>query len=475
MTILALVLPILLGYFVVRLAWPNGWRVCRHDLLRASLGAGLGLGIGSMLFFLARSMAAPQAALPLEGILVVALAGACAWFGRGQKCVFCDAPAGGADQREIGSGWLFGSGALLIAAAAMATYALFSIMAPVGEWDAWSIWNLRAKFLALGGDHWRDGFSTLIAWSHPDYPLLVPASIAQVWQAAGGDSPVAPILVQGILLFACAGLLYAGVEILRGRTQAALALLALLGASTFARNGAAQYADIPLSFFILAAALLMILEERFSTAGVLAGLSLGFAAWTKNEGLLFVAAALVARAVFLRPSVMCWARLGAGFAPAAAVVVFFKLHDAPANDLLASAKLSRLAEFGRYWAVTYEFVHQILIFGGYVISPVLVLGVYAWLLGVPEEQKRSRANRALLAMLALMLAGDFAIYILSANDLDWQLGTSLSRVLLQVWPLTVLTLFAFLAAPKAEAVEQKPVAAEKPAKARKKAAARKAA
>jgi hypothetical protein len=31
-----------------------------------------------------------------------------------------------------------------------------------------------------GGVHWREGFSSVIPWSHPDYPLLVPAAIAHV-------------------------------------------------------------------------------------------------------------------------------------------------------------------------------------------------------------------------------------------------------------------------------------------------------
>jgi hypothetical protein len=30
---------------------------------------------------------------------------------------------------------------------------------PLGGWDAWSCWDLKAKFIFLGGDHWKDVLS----------------------------------------------------------------------------------------------------------------------------------------------------------------------------------------------------------------------------------------------------------------------------------------------------------------------------
>jgi len=50
---------------------------------------------------------------------------------------------------------------------------------PHGAWDAWAIWNLRARFLAGPGDAWRAAFDDALAWSHTDYPLLLPATVAR--------------------------------------------------------------------------------------------------------------------------------------------------------------------------------------------------------------------------------------------------------------------------------------------------------
>ena len=78
------------------------------------------------------------------------------------------------------------------------------------------------------------------------------------------------------------------------------AALFLLATAYFVRLGGDQYADIPMGFFILSTAVLLMLSEATAATGgskgllSLAGLTAGFAAWTKNEGVLFVLAAVVA-------------------------------------------------------------------------------------------------------------------------------------------------------------------------------------
>jgi hypothetical protein len=451
MTILVLLVPVLLGFALMRAVWPNGWRVCRHDVFRASLGAGFGLGLCSCLFFLALSLGLPGAALPVEIALLAAVAAFYARTRAGDDCRFC------ATQPEAPRvPWLLPGAAVLAVAGALATFVLFCVMAPLGESDAWSIWNLRAKFLALGGKNWTDAFSSVIGWSHPGYPLLIPASVGQAWHTIGETSFLAPIFVAGLFTFATAGLLYSSMEIRRGRPQALLALLALLGASSFARNGAALYADIPVGFFLLAAAALIGMEERFPAAAALAGLSAGLAAWTKNEGLLFAAGALVAQILFVRPRHLPLRRFLGGLLPGAAVLLFFKLRYAGANDLVASIQFGRLGDFGRCWTIGYQFAHQILFFGGYIASPVLVLGAYAWLLGIKPDEKARPQNRALLFLPLWMLAGDFSVYLLAPSALDWQLDTSLESVLLQLWPLAVLAVFSYVAVPRTVKVFPKP-------------------
>ena len=50
---------------------------------------------------------------------------------------------------------------------------------------------------------------------------------------------------------------------------------------------------------------------------------------------------------------------------------------------------------------------------------------------------------------ALLLAvGYFAVYIITPNDLTWQLQTSLSRLYVQLWPIFLLAVFAAMRTPE---------------------------
>ena len=56
-----------------------------------------------------------------------------------------------------------------------------------------------------------------------------------------------------------------------------------------------------------------------------------------------------------------------------------------------------------------------------------------------------------------------SVYVFTTKDLNWQIETSLARVLMQLWPVAVLVFFLYVREPLAVAPEAKPV---KPAPAR---------
>jgi len=91
---------------------------------------------------------------------------------------------------------------------------------------------------------------------------------------------------------------------------------------------------------------------------------------------------------------------------------------------------------------------------GFLIPIALVLLLY-WVLVRfhVEERDRPSVTTAALAV-AFMLAGDFAVYVLLPNDVNWQLSTSLDRIFLQLWPVG---LFAFFLAANAPQLVSKPI------------------
>src|SRR5207245_1416078 len=105
-----------------------------------------------------------------------------------------------------------------------------------------------------------------------------------------------------LFLLATCGLLGGALAALRGRSQGLLAVVILASTPLFLEKGASQYADIPFGYFALASVVLLCLHEQ--TGGrpglaVLAGAATGFAAWTKNEGILLLLALLAARLIVM--------------------------------------------------------------------------------------------------------------------------------------------------------------------------------
>jgi len=478
MILLYLALVWLMGCGFARAFLRGGLRSAPNVLLLLSVGAGLGLGIVSCLYFLCLSAVGPKvpvlaAVLGASLIAGVVLGGLVKQDTSGPDWAAATAPS-----------WTLLALFTMAIALAATTFLTHSGAKPDGEWDAWSIWNLHARFLFLSGQSWKNAFSNQLAWSHPDYPLLVPGVIAMLWTLAGFDSTLGPIAVAFLFTFATAGVLISSVGILRGKTQALIAGALLLASVAFIQIGAMQYADIPLSFYILTTLALLCLQERFPESAlftVVAGFTAGLAAWTKNEGLLFVLALIVARTIAIfrfgnraaLPKQL--GTLAGGLVLPLAVVAFFKFRLAPPNDLTARSSheiIAHLTDFGRWITVIEGFIKAALALGSFLIPVVLLLGLY-WYLVRFHIAGQDRVSLTTIAIgLGLMLAGDFAVYVLLANDVNWQVNTSIDRLFLQLWPAAVLAFFTAANVPQLVA---KPKVAEKLRSVRPQAKARRAA
>ena len=435
-------LPAATGFFLVRALSGGGssLRCCRHDLFRLVLGTGIGIGLASECFFL--GLVTGSSELLLEIVLLLTV-GTAAVLNRKKKCRFCETRAGG---DTLLNRWLASTFAFLLFLD-FAVFVWVSVRTPRGGWDAWAIWNLRAHFLYRnGGVAWRDAFAEVLDWSHPDYPLLLPAFVARGWRLLGRESSAVPIVLAGFFTFGCVGLMTASLTILRGARQGLLAGLALAATPWLYVQGAMQCADIPVAFFGLATFATMAMADRFNSRGlaVLAGVTAALGGWAKNEGLLWFGAFLVARMIAARGSLL--PAFMAGAVPVLAPVVFFKTRVATSSDIFGAAgragMMTRVLDPARYILIAREaFVHA-WNFGPLPISAFALLIVYAAVAGLRLRQNRDRAIlRTGVIALAFTTMGYFAIYLLHPNDLAWELVNSADRLLLQMWPGIVFVIF----------------------------------
>ena len=441
------VLPAATGFLLFSALNCGSLRCCRRDVFRFVLGTGIGVGLASECYFLGLVTGIPG--LLLEILLFFAAGIGAVWNRKNAKRRFCETsfpetmPRAGGRLLIRCLAWAFA----LLLFLDLAVFVRMSARNPRGGWDAWAIWNLRAHFLYRnGGAAWRDAFTELLDWSHPDYPLLLPAFVARGWRLLGRESSAVPIVLAGFFTFGCTGLMAASLAILRGARQGLLAGLALAATPWLYAQGAMQCADIPVAFYRLATLAAMAMADRFNSRGlaVLAGVSAALGGWAKNEGLLWLGAFLLARMIVARLRLVPAFLTGA--LPVLAPILFFKARIATSSDIFGvaarSGMMTRVLEPARYGLIAREaFVHA-WNFGPLPVSAFAILIVYAAVTGLRRRENRDRAilHTGVLA-LSFTTVGYFTIYLLRPLDLAWLLDTSADRLLLQLWPGIVFVIF----------------------------------
>lgn len=413
---------------------PSRW------LLEIPLAFPVGAGGSSCLYFafLAAGLNPFPAAVLAD--LIWLAAGAALWWKRGRQPA-----AQAADQPRFRFAWIASialavCGAFFLGAVYQGATAL-----PQGDWDAWAIWNMRAKFLASDGN-WKDAASPdLIGRSHPEYPLLWSGFVAKAWawtgSAGAGATPMTAGAAAAISLIL---LLLGALWTVRDAVSGTLGALVLMSTVTFWQYAMAQYADIPLSLFMLGAlwcAVRAAGDDWDKPLLALSGLLASLAAWTKDEGLVFAAGLAIAVAIAARKSALLWLLAAA---PASLIVALYKVLMAPPFKEWSPV---HLADFGRILPILSFFLDELLSLGHFPTHPIFLLAVSAALLGI----RRPAAQLWAVIPVATLAAGYFAAFWMSTSDLQWRLDTAAGRTVLQMMPLLIFTVFLFLRTPSTAA------------------------
>lgn len=332
-------------------------------------------------------------------------------------------------------------------------YFFDSIENPHGLWDAWGDWNLGAKFISRDPKGWSNSFHQIISsMFHTDYPLLQKGYIARCWILAKTETVWIPIIFCFIITFCTIGLLASSVSFLTNKTNGLIAGLILLCTPFYMTMGDSQYADNTVGYFYLATIVLLTFARNGASLKpkllIAAGLTAGLSAWSKNEGLLFIACLFTSQLTLLffknyRELLVELKYLFLGMLPILILIVYYKIKIAPPNDIIdaqGGQTFVKLADYSRYEIAGKWYIDQFIAFGKWALNPW-----WLFLFGILYKGISFKENRDSLIsnfiLFLLMVIGFFLIFIISQLDLVYYLSTSLHRLFFQLFPSFIFIYF----------------------------------
>jgi hypothetical protein len=353
------------------------------------------------------------------------------------------------------------AGFVVVVVAMLLVFVLAGLDRPCIEGDEGNFWSLKAKSLLVD---WGPGFAAAQVYNlHPDYPQLNP--LLQTWMYVWTGVPdFDQFRARWPVQFANVALFVALAAALRARLSARWA--APLAAVVALEPEFLQLCRIAYADGMVALGLVVALDAglRWRSGGErrwlwLAMFGLAYAAWAKNETMLYlVALGLATMLVRLvhgsrrdLPGDASWrGRALCAWWPVLVVVVGNGLWNRAfglQSDLLGANPTGKsmfalmaeqwpervpalLAEFG---ALLVDVGHAHPLFLALVLAPLL-----AW--------RSLHARGLLVPTLALLgsLVGLHVVYVGSFLPLRFHLDTSYTRVLFQVLPVTVLLLGTYV-------------------------------
>ncbi len=321
---------------------------------------------------------------------------------------------------------------------AVLIYFKYFINNPMGSWDGFRIWNIKAEFLFLNNPLWQNVFSLPHFMSHNDYPMLVPSTVARLWSYTGTENYALNATVGLFFTFGLVYLLYQAITYFKSEKAAIAVTSVFMILDIFLVNGAAQCADIPLAYMYLCAVVCLFLyfrKEKFSYI-VLSILFAALSAWTKNEGMLFFTVYLLCIAGYFL-GIKNFKKLALAALTAVVpliLLILYKNMAHVANDLIAgfvALKTYNFAlDFSRYVIILKTFAKMLLL-----RFPLLIVLVLLCIKGFKIKDINRIPFKISAIIFVLMTAGYFCVYLFSPHDITWLVQNSMDRLILQLLPL----------------------------------------
>ena len=212
-------------------------------------------------------------------------------------------------------------------------------------------------------------------------------------------------------------------------------------------------------FSIMSTIILFSLKDRYPEISFpllfLAGLTVSCAAWTKNEGQLFLVLVIF---VYLLGQLRKqeWSKtlkeficFTLGLAPVLGTLFYFKINFALENAHLNDSTLKQLGTYltdiNRYILVGSIWVDKFLTFNDGI---VWLMAGYFFFSGLDRPDLIKKRLLAPAILLLLLMCGYFFVYITYPGNPRDLLSASLRRIIIQLWPTWVFLFFYCVQGPE---------------------------
>ena len=463
MAVLGFILMFAIGLPAVKLADPAGGRGPRWAAvtLEIALACGLGAGVTGVMYFLVVVAGAGNRWVVLGAEAALAALLWLVWWRRRNT-------VGAAEGAAPETGWRWNPVLLGVVAFTLLIALLVQVdtlrASPYGQWDAFTVWNLRARFLAGPGDAWQFAVSRIAASAQPECPPLLSAFVARGW-TLGGDTttPVVPGAIALLFYWMTAATLGASVALTRTVSGGLLALLVFGATKSIIQQATWQYPDVPLGCFLLGSFALLAVSSRPGPVA-LAGAFASLAALLKNEGTVYLAAITIGYLGFSwwrEGRAEMWRRARwwlAGAAPGILLLAGFKLFLAPDTGPFAGQTAAqigaRLLQVERASRLGVLLLEELAKLGWGVSHPLVLLIILAAGLRfsrAPRARLAAGAGFAMLALAALLCSG---LHVAMPNSALAGVRASMTSMYTHLWPAFLMVTFLALRPPRTEAADQ---------------------
>lgn len=322
------------------------------------------------------------------------------------------------------------------------SYLLIVLTHPHGREDAWSNWNLIARFI-YGSDNMSNALDYLASSTFPGYPFMLGLAVANGWIFIGEVSTRVPIIVSALFTYSIPGILFFALLKIKGFRVACIATI-LVCSPWLANFGSFLMSDIPLAVFYLISGIFiaLYLHSSHSKMLIFVGLAAGLATWTKNDGIpfVFVITIVIVFIAIQRKENKVFSDFILGLILPLTMVGIYKIFLAESGNIVSteSTTLLRLADFSRFQIVLNHFAKTTSSYGDSPIGYFWVLFLLTLIIGI---NIRRLSTYYLFFIVIFQYSIYFAVYMITPLDLQWHLNTSMFRVLTHLAPLCTFSVF----------------------------------